>query len=111
MEYDKNMISTFVSPGTKEGATGITHFLIQAKQIIRFDEEESEKLSDDIFSLMKDFNCFIFTNLQGVEVFEEEIIETSNYDDIRIERIRKKLSDKVVESTSAALAILEKNLK
>jgi len=111
MEYDKNMIGTLISPGTKEGATGITHFLIQAKQTIRFDEEESEKLSEDIFSLMKDLNCFIFTNLQGVEVFEEEIIETSNYDDVRIERIRKKLSDKVVESTSAALAILEKNLK
>lgn len=109
MEYDRNMIGTFVSPGTKEGETGITHFLIQAKQTIRFDDEESEKLSDDIFSLMKDFNCFIFANLRGVEVFEEEIIETNNYNDIRIERIRKKLSDKVVESTRAALSILEKN--
>lgn len=111
MEYDRNMIGTFVSPGTKEGETGITHFLIQAKQTIRFDEEESEKLRDDIFSTMKDFNCLIFTNLQGIEVFEEEIIETDNYDDPKIEEIRRELGERIVQTTIKTYEQLNKLLE
>lgn len=102
MEYDSNMIGTYVSPGTREGETGITHFLIQAKQTILFNKEETEKLRNDIFLIMKDFNCLIFTNLQGIEVFEEEIIETDNYHDPKIEEVRRELGERIVQTTIKA---------
>jgi len=110
MEYDKNTIGTFVSPGTKEGETEITHLLIKAKQTIRFNEDESEKLRDDIFSIMKNFNCHIFTNLQGIEIFEEKIIETDNYKDAKIDEVRRELSERIVQTTRKAYGQLYKLL-
>jgi hypothetical protein len=111
MEYDRNMIGTYVSPGTKEGKTGITHFLIQAKQTILFNEEESEKVRNDIFTIMKDFNCLIFTNFQGIEIFEEEIIESDSYHDPKIEEIRKELGERVIQTTIKAYGQLSKLLE
>lgn len=93
-----------------EGEIGITHFLIHAKQTIRFNEKESEKLRDEIFTILKDFNCFIYSNLKGVDIFEEDKIETNNYNDPRIEKIRNELSDKVVESTTNAYNLLQESL-
>ena len=113
MEYDKNMIGSFVSPGSKEGETGITHFLIRAKQTIRFSKEESERLRDDIFESMIDINCLIFSNFRGIEVFEDKIIEATNFSDPKIEKIRRELSEQVVQTTTKAYKklnyILEQN--
>lgn len=110
MEYNSKMIGSYVSPGTEEGKTGITHFLIQAKQTIYFNEEEAEKLKHEIFSVLKDYNCLVFSNFKGVDVIEEEIIETSIIDDPKIEKTRRELSNRIVETTTSVFQKLEEKL-